>query len=195
MTDVVVLAEHDRGTLAEATLEALTFARSIDDAEITVLVCGDHDFATELGAHGAATVHVAEHELLDSDYGPDAWGQTLAQWMEENDPDLVVACGTSKGNEVLAHAAARLDLPFVANVIELNDDATEMTRVQWGGSLLERAALEADTKIVSVAHHAVEAAPGGSTDCGDTIRIDLKPFCICSQEPHCRVTVTDRCRK
>ncbi len=165
MTNVLVLAEHDRGTLADATLEALTFARSINDAEIGVLVCGDHDFADELGAHGASEVHVAEHDLLDTDFGPDAWGQTLADWIDNNSPDIVLACGTSKGNEVLAHAAARLDLPFVANCIELSDDADEMTRVQWGGSLLELATLEADTKIVSVAHHAVEAATGGEVEC------------------------------
>ncbi len=163
--DIVVLAEHDRGVLSAATLEALTFARSIGEAEIAVLVCGDHDFADVLGAHGASSVHVAEHELLDTDFGPDAWGQALALWIEENDPDLVLACGTSKGNEVLAQAAARLDLPFVANVVELDDGAEEMTRVQWGGSLLERTSLEADSRIVSVAHHAVEAVEGGAAEC------------------------------
>lgn len=165
MTDVLVLAEHDRGALADATLEALTFARSLENAEITVLVCGDHDFAEVLGAYGASAVHVAEHELLDRDFGPDAWGQTLAAWISEHDPDLVLACGTSKGNEVLAQAAARLDAPFVANIIEMDDGAAEMTRVQWGGSLLERASLEAGTKIVSIAHHAVEVAPGEATEC------------------------------
>jgi len=165
MTDILVLAEHDRGRLADATLEALTFARSLDGADISVLVCGDHDFADTLGEHGASIVHVAEHDLLDEDYGPDAWGQTLAGWVDGNAPDIVLACGTSKGNEVLAHAAARLDLPFVANCVEVNADADEMTRVQWGGSLLERATLEADTKIMSVAHHSIEAAAGGATDC------------------------------
>lgn len=165
MTEILVLAEHDRGSLADATLEALTFARSIDDAEISVLVCGDHDFAETLGAHGATSVHVADHDLLEHDFGPDAWGQTLAALITESDPDIVLACGTSKGNEVLAHAAARLDAPFVANIIELDDGAEEMTRLQWGGSLLERASLDAAIKIVSVAHHAVEAAPGGAAEC------------------------------
>ena len=33
-------------------------------------------------------------------------------------PAAVVATGTDRGNEVLAHAAARLDLPMVANCIE-----------------------------------------------------------------------------
>lgn len=174
MTDVLVLAEHDRGVLAEATLEALTFARSIDGADIAVLVCGDHDFNDELGSHGAATAYVADHELLAADYGPDAWGQTMAECIEENGPDLVVACGTSKGNEVLAQVAARLDLPFVANIVELAHDGGEMTRVQWGGSLLERAALDADTKIISVAHHAVEAEPGDETECvAETFHPDL----------------------
>lgn len=165
MTDVVVLAEHDRGTLNDATLEALTFARTIDGAEIAVLVCGDHDFSAVLGAYGASAAHVAGHELLDADFGPDAWGQTLAGWIDDNSPDIVLACGTSKGNEVLAQAAARLDLPFVANCVELNDDADEMTRVQWGGSLLESATLEADVKIVSVAHHSIEAQAGDEVDC------------------------------
>ncbi len=165
MTEILVLAEHDRGSLVDATLEALTFARSIDDAEISVLVCGDHDFADALGAYGASAVHVAEHELLEQDFGPDAWGQTLAAWITEHDPDIVLACGTSKGNEVLAHAAARLDAPFVANIVELDDGAEKMTRVQWGGSLLERASLDAATKIVSIAHHAVEAVPGGAVEC------------------------------
>lgn len=165
MTEILVLAEHDRGSLADATLEALTFARSIDDAEISVLVCGGHDFSEVLGAHGAASVYVADHELLERDFGPDAWGQTLASCITEHDPDIVLACGTSKGNEVLAHAAARLDAPFVANVIEVDDGAQEMTRVQWGGSLLERTSLDAPTKIVSVAHHGVEATPGGAVEC------------------------------
>jgi electron transfer flavoprotein alpha subunit len=158
MSEILVLAEHDRGVLDPATFEALTFARSLAD-EIVVLVCGDHDLADELAVYGATAVHVADHELLNDDFGPEAWGQTLAERIESESPDLVIACGTSKGNEVMAQAAARLDVPFVANCLDIDDDGTEMTRVQWGGSLLERAALDADVKLVSVAHHAVEASP------------------------------------
>lgn len=158
MPEILVLAEHDRGVLDPATFEALTFARALGD-EIVVLVCGDHDLADELAVYGATAVRVAEHELLDDDFGPEAWGQTLAEQIESDPPDLVIACGTSKGNEVMAQAAARLDLPFVANCLDVDDGGSEMTRVQWGGSLLERAALDADVKLLSVAHHAVEAVP------------------------------------
>ncbi len=175
MTDVLILCEHDRGNLEPATLEALTFARSIDGADLSVLVCGElaDDAIASLGEYGATTVHVAEHDLL-SDFGPETWGQTLVAAIDEIDPDLVLACGTSKGNEVLAQAAARLDLPFVANVTELDDSFDEMTRVQWGGSLLERSGLEADLPIVSLAHHAVEpASVDGGAPSVETFEPDL----------------------
>ncbi len=173
MADILILAETEGDDIVDATLEALTAARSLD-GDLHVLLCGDavdEDAAAEkLGAYGADTVHVAEHDLLNV-FGTEAWGQALALAIEELTPDVVVASGTSKGNEILAIAAARLDLPFVANCIslpsELADDTdVELTRVQWGGSLLEDATLSSDTRIVSVGHHAVEAesADGPAAD-------------------------------
>ena len=73
-------------------------------------------------------------------------------------PSGIVASGTDRGNEVLAQAAAELDLPFVANCVSVKiDDEWDLTRVQWGGSLNEEARLASRLPIVSVAHHAVEA--------------------------------------
>jgi electron transfer flavoprotein alpha subunit len=74
----------------------------------------------------------------------------------------VVSCGTDRGNEVLAQLAARLDAPFVANVSPADLHASaeaswELTRVRWGGSLLERATVTAPVKLLSVGLHAVEA--------------------------------------
>ncbi len=165
MPEILVLAEHDRGTLDGATLEALTFARTLG-SDIAVLVCGDFDLAAQLGEYGATKVYVAEHDLLDSDFGPEAWGQTLAALIEDSQPDIVIACGTSKGNEVMAQAAARLDVPFVANCLQVEADAEEMTRVQWGGSLLERSTLDAEVKLISLSHHSIDAlaADAGSPE-------------------------------
>jgi electron transfer flavoprotein alpha subunit len=73
----------------------------------------------------------------------------------------VVACGTDRGNEVMAHVAAIGDLPMVANCTEMRatvDGPWEIVRVRWGGSLLERCTLVAPTKLVTVAHHGFEPA-------------------------------------
>ena len=58
---------------------------------------------------------------------------------------------------MLGHLAARRDLPFAANCIAVGSDGT-VTRVRWGGSLLEEARIHARRcKLLSVAPHMVEA--------------------------------------
>jgi electron transfer flavoprotein alpha subunit len=155
---LLVVVEHDRGTLAPASLEALTFARSLgrDVHALTIGAAAD-GCTSELGEYGALEVHQAHHDLL-ADYGPEAWGTTVAHAVRALAPTAVLACGTDRGNEVLAQAASRLDLPFAANctAIELGAPCT-LTRLRWGGSLIEHATLDAETPIVSIALHAVDS--------------------------------------
>jgi electron transfer flavoprotein alpha subunit len=164
---VLVVVEHDRGTIAPASWEAMTAARSlaaqlqVDVEALTVGAAAD-DLASELGPFGASTVHQAHDDLLD-DYGPEAWGEVVAQAVRSLSPAVVLATGTDRGNEVMAQAAARLDAPFCANVTEFRvGEAFEVTRVRWGGSLLEQASIAADVQLVSVAHHAVESVPAAT---------------------------------
>jgi electron transfer flavoprotein alpha subunit len=128
-----------------------------------------------LGAFGAGTVHQVHHDLL-VDYGPEAWGESVAQAVRALQPSAVLTCGTDRGNEVLAQAAARLDLPFVANCNEITTggEVWNIVRVRWGGSLLEQCTLTAATKLVSVAHHSVEAveAPAAGTAVPLTVELD-----------------------
>jgi len=95
---------------------------------------------------------------IDGGYRAAAWGQTLADLIGSRTPAAVVAAGTYRGNEVLAHAAAILDLPLSANTTAFSaGDPPTVTRVRWGGSLLEQALLRAPTLLMSVAPHAVPA--------------------------------------
>ena len=157
---VLVVVEHDRGTVSPAAFEALTAARGLGD-QIDALTIGESadGLAAQLAAYGVATVHQA-HDPLLADYGPEAWGEVVAQAVRSLSPAAVVATGTDRGNEVLAQVAARLDLPFSANCTDFGGgDPLTLTRVRWGGSLLEDATLTAGVKLVTVAHHAVDAQP------------------------------------
>ena len=158
---VLVVVEHDRGQLAEASLEALAFGGGIADqlgVAVEALLVGSDaaPLADECAARGASVVHhVADAGLAD--YGPDAYGSVVAGAAAVLSPSAIVASGTDRGNEVLAYAAAELDLPFVANCLEVKTaDDWEMTRVQWGGSLNEEARLTSSLPILSVAPHAIE---------------------------------------
>jgi electron transfer flavoprotein alpha subunit len=158
----LVIVEHDRGTLSSASLEALAAARTLGDEVHAVTVGANADgLADVLAAHGAVVVHQVHHDLL-GDYGPEAWGDSVAQLIATTAPAAVVACGTDRGNEVMAHIAAINDLPMVANCTEITAGAPgamwDIVRVRWGGSLLEQCTLDATTKLVTFAHHAVEAS-------------------------------------
>jgi len=172
---ILVVVEHDRGTLSPASLEALAAARGIDpEVEALTLGASADAAADTLAAHGARVVHQVHHPLL-VDYGPEAWGDAVAQAVRALHPSAVLACGTDRGNEVMAQAAARLDLPMVANcqAFEPGDDWT-ITRVRWGGSLLEQCTLHAATKMVTVSHHAFEAveAPVAATTAALAVALD-----------------------
>jgi electron transfer flavoprotein alpha subunit len=95
---------------------------------------------------------------LDGAYAPAAWAAAIVDAVAG--ADTIVAAGSDRGNELLAHVAARLDQPFAANVTAVDGDS--VTRIRWGGSLLEEARLHGSPKILSVAPHtqaAAEAVP------------------------------------
>ncbi|MDG1694804.1 MAG: electron transfer flavoprotein subunit alpha/FixB family protein [Ilumatobacter sp.] len=158
---VLVVVEHDQGAMADASLEALAFARSIadqlgEDVEALLIGAVASDLAGACAAHGAAACHLFSGA---EDYGPELYGAVVSAAAGQLSPSGIVACGTDRGNEVLAYAAAELELPFVANCLEVKTAAEwEMTRVQWGGSLNEQARLASSMPMVSVAPHAVEAS-------------------------------------
>jgi len=171
---VLVLCDHDRGALAEASLEALTFGRKLANdlgvaCGVVLIGEGADNASTSLASYGADSIYLVEHSLL-TDYGPSAWGESLVQLVNKVTPTAVLASGTDRGNEVIAHLAANLDAPFVANCLTAdtaNPSTWLMTRVQWGGSLLEDSELSTEqVKIFTVAHHGVEAEQPESSSSG-----------------------------
>lgn len=162
---LLVIVEHDQGVVPDAALEALTAGRDLAeqmgcDMHAVVIGEGADDVTESAEEYGAETIHVVSHDVL-TDYGPDAWAESVRQLADEIDADAIMAVGTDRGNEVMACVAARTGLPFVANCNSIDasdEDEWSMTRVQWGGSLLEDATLEADRKLVTFAHHAVPAS-------------------------------------
>ena len=164
MTTALVVVEHDRGVMAAATLEALTAAHEMGDTVVALTVgASADDLAPALAPFGVATVHQARHRLLD-DFGPEAWGATIAQAITRICPDVVMATGTDRGNESMAWTAALLDLPFVTNCTSVRlGEPTEVTRVRWGGSLLEEAAVSGGPILFTVAHHSIDPAPAATS--------------------------------
>ncbi|MDE0121214.1 MAG: electron transfer flavoprotein subunit alpha/FixB family protein [bacterium] len=162
MTRILVFVDNDRGTLSPSALEALTPAYSLADSldaslELATVGEGGRAALEPVGLGG----YVISHPVL-SDYAPEAYGDALAQLVSEEQFSVVISLGDDRGAEVMAHMAAVLDQPLVANVTEIADTegpdgSWEVIRVRWGGSLLERARLRSDLKFLTIAPHTFPA--------------------------------------
>jgi electron transfer flavoprotein alpha subunit len=126
-------------------MSVLVWVQPDDDLSLQALA-----FARELGDVRAVSVEGA--------YQPASWAAALAAAAEG--ADTIVAPGSDRGNELLAHVAAGLGQPFAANVTSLDGDL--VTRVRWGGSLFEEARLHGSPRIVSVAPHTHPAEAAGA---------------------------------
>ena len=104
-------------------------------------------------------------------FAPDALAAALAQAADELNASAVFAAGTDRGNEVMARLAARTGLPFAANCISATPgEPVSVTRLRWGGSLLEEARLHSPRPLISVAPHTVPEDTGPRPQ-----DVDMKP--------------------
>ncbi|TAK01867.1 MAG: electron transfer flavoprotein subunit alpha/FixB family protein [Chloroflexota bacterium] len=158
---MLVFVEHASGEADRVSLETLAFARglasSLGGVAVEALLIGPGaELGPSLGAHGVATAHVVEDAAIAGVYAPGAWGAALASLATARGAAAVLAPGSDRGAEVLAHAAARLGLPSAANVLSvIPGDPWRLTRQRWAGSLLEDATLDGPMRLLSVAPHAV----------------------------------------
>ena len=103
---------------------------------------------------------------VDGPYAPSAWARAMIDAAGGAD---IVGPGSDRGNEVLAHVAAQLDLPFAANVTEVRGD--EATRIRWGGTLLEEARIHASARLLTAAPFAF--APSSAPASVETLQPEL----------------------
>lgn len=177
---VLAVIEHDRGTITSASLGVLTAGRSLakqmgTQLEAVTIGANADALSAAAAAHGATVTHQAHHAAL-VDFGPEAWGESLAQVIRATNPQVVIGTGTERGHEVIAQAAARLDLPAAMNCTEFDESFTgagalRVVRTRWGGSLMEQAEVDASIKLVTLANHVVE--PSESPVAGSTTTHDV----------------------
>jgi electron transfer flavoprotein alpha subunit len=158
MTVLCLIEQADDGGVADVSLRALTFARTLAEGVAAVVV----------GDAGPALPALAEYGVSDAyaieltGYAPQAWARALAGLAAGYSVTAVVAAGTDHGSEVMAHLGAITGLPVAANCVSARrtgEGAFDLVRHRWAGSLLEDAVLEAAPALLTVAVDAVAPAP------------------------------------
>jgi electron transfer flavoprotein alpha subunit len=178
VSHVLTLIELDGEHVAKTSLETLTLARSIASAHDGSLAATVRATSTpettptttphaipspaldDLRAHGVTRVHVLRHPQLDDDAAPAALAEALVQLHATLEASVLIGPGTDRGAEVMAHVGARTDLPLVANVTAVapaDAGGWDLTRVRWGGVLLEDGHLDAEVALFTAAPHQIAA--------------------------------------
>ncbi|MFA1611717.1 electron transfer flavoprotein subunit alpha/FixB family protein [Halobellus rubicundus] len=187
---VLALVEHDGGAVDDISLEALTLARDVAagaDEALEVIAFGPEaeGVAEEVGAYGADVVNAVDHDALDA-YAPEAYARAVIQCAEATGTEAIVAPGTDRGAETLAHAAAKLDVSMAAEVIDVEvGDTYEITRQRWGGTLTEHAELDAETNLLTVAANEISASAAGGEPA------DVSAFAPDLEDDDTRVQLTE----
>lgn len=167
----LVLVEHADGVATDVSLQALALAAGLG-GETHALLIGP-GAAQAAGGVPAAVAHVAEHDALDA-FAPDAWAAILCSLAERIGATAIVAPGTAPATDAMARTAVRLGEPLAANCTAVTPgDPLALTRVRWGGSLLEEALLHAGRALLTVAPHAVTAAAPGAPGSVETFTPEL----------------------
>ena len=157
----LVLVEHVDGVPTEVSLQALELAAQLgDDMEGLLIGKGAAEAAGRLPV---AVARVAAHEALD-DFAPDAWAAIVCEVVERTGPKAVLAPGTAAATDAMVRVAARLNEPLAANVSAVTPGSPlQLTRMRWGGSLLEEARLHfGERALLTVAPHVVTAVEPGA---------------------------------
>ena len=165
---VLCLVELDESGVTDASLRALTFARSLGiggDLALVAVLFGPADRvpAGLLGRYGVTETYVVEPAALDG-YAPQAWARTLEGLLSVTLASAVVAPGTDHGSEVLAHLGAITGQPMAANCVAAEPapspaGALAVSRQRWAGLLIEDAILEGTPALLTVATDAVPPVP------------------------------------
>jgi len=167
---VLCLVEEADGLVADVSLRALTFARQLAGSSgqaVAAAVFGDPQIVPVelLSGYGVSDAHAIRSPQTPGGYAPQAWARALAGLSSELPASAVVAAGTDRGQEVLAHLGAITGLPTAANCVSAAADEPgrwRLVRHRWAGSLLEDAELEAPVAMLTVAPDAVVAEPAAT---------------------------------
>jgi electron transfer flavoprotein alpha subunit len=154
---ILVLLDHDRGEIDPLSLRALTAARKLGhDVEAIVIGSDGAALAAVAGEYGAKLLHVASHVAI-TDYTPMASGRALKELVEKLKPVAVLAAGSPRGNEQLAHLAAFLDIPMAAECSEITlGSPHHVLRARWAGNLIESANVHAELLVATVLSFSTE---------------------------------------
>jgi electron transfer flavoprotein alpha subunit len=160
MAEILVLAEHDGGTVKKVTTELLTLARSHGEPSVVWTGPGADTGRARLAEFGAVKVYVADSADYD-EYVVAPKAELLAKLVADKSPAAVLVAATSEGREVAGRLAVKTGSGVLTDVVGLADGLVGEQSI-FGGAITVQSRVRTGTPIIAVRPNAVspEPAPG-----------------------------------
>jgi electron transfer flavoprotein alpha subunit len=160
--DILIVAEHLKGVIADVTFELLGKGRELATAtggSLSVALLGSGISADGLGA--ADRVLRVDHERL-AEFNPESYVATLTAVVEHVSPRLTLIANTSMGMDLAAALSVKKNIPLVAYVVDVSIDNGSVlaTSQLYGGKVYAESVIAGDAGIVSVLAGAFPADAG-----------------------------------
>jgi electron transfer flavoprotein alpha subunit len=130
-----VYAEVVDGAITPTTLELVTKAAEVGDAEAILLGSASADAVETLGAHGAQVVYRSDDAIFDQ-YLTLPAVEAVANLIQQHQPTVVLFASSYAGRDVAAGLSAQLDCGAITDVgdFRVSDGSVEATIPALGGS-------------------------------------------------------------
>ncbi len=167
--NVLVFAEQRDGVLKRVALEMLGVGAELAQmlgGQVEALLLGanlDH-LSSTLAQYGATRVYVADDPALAL-YSSEGYTNTLAAWISQAQPAIVLLGATALGKDLAPRLAARLGVGLAADCTALTIDGGRLlaTRPVYAGKALAQVRLPGDPQIATVRPNVFPApAPAAS---------------------------------
>jgi len=164
MAEILVLAEHDGGTVKKVTTELLTLARAHGEPSVVWTGDGAEAGQARLAEFGAAKVYVADSpDYADYVVAPKA--ELLAHLVAAKEPAAVLVAATSEGREVAGRLAVKTSSGVLTDVTGIAGGLVGEQSI-FGGAITVQSRVRAGTPIFAVRPNAItpEAATAGAAE-------------------------------
>ncbi|MGA8178714.1 MAG: electron transfer flavoprotein subunit alpha/FixB family protein [Desulfobacterales bacterium] len=187
---VLAIAEQSEGAFRKVTYETLSEGRRIADqlgCELAALVLGNNidGISKTLGQFGADRIIMADDPAL-AEYLPDAYGNVVADVMNEETPDIVILGASTQGKDIAARLSAHLNAPLAMDCVAVrfeNNDLTA-TRYMFGGKILADVVLEGKPQILAIRPNALKIAKADGAGSIEKIQVDIGTTAVKFIEKH-----------
>jgi electron transfer flavoprotein alpha subunit len=174
MPSILIVAEHQKQKLKNATLNALTFARQLAEklnAQLNLLVIGSGvgGVADQLKPYGADAIYLVDDPAF-ANYVAETWGHAVAEVASQSNAVFVGMNSGTTGRDLMPRAAAKLGAGMVTDLIGFEGQC--YIREMWAGNAQVTLEVTTPVAVATIQGTAFAAAePAGKESTISTLQI------------------------